>query len=585
MKSGCGSLSFDANGVIHTSPAATPWVRAPTAIQALKARFIFKGLTRFVTSTRVLPSTRKHTSGVVFTRRTCLALRMNSPCLNRRQFLCRSSLVVSGACLGLPRLSRAAGGPANWDPSAPFITPGRKLNVQPVFMCKLPTRKEASSWKSWGGVQTDSAMREETARIEAELKQLALQADFGLAFRPLLIVSSAEALRPAEREKADVTLLYACSGGGELLQACLGLNEHTVIFVRCASGPTYYWYEALSSRLLSTDTAGGVTEANAMPARPHVDDVVVDDPADLLWRLRGLHGLKNFVGTRIVALGGPWGKYAPDAAQKAQERFGLKIVDVSYDDFGPRIRRALADQKAMASAEDWVRRYLAVPGTALHTERKFVVNAFVLYRLFKDLLEEHQASAFTIKSCMGTILPMAETTACLSLSLMNDEGAIAFCESDFVIIPAGLLLRHIARKPVFLHNSTFPHKGIVTCAHCTSPRRLDGQKYEPAEVLTHFESEYGAAPKVDMPIGQEVTFVDPEYSKPRWLGFKGTVKSNPAYDICRSQQDVLIQGDWRKLVPEVRDSHWVMAYGDYLRELGYAARKLGLHWETIAAEA
>jgi len=209
------------------------------------------------------------------------------------------------------------------------------------------------------------------------------------------------------------------------------------------------------------------------------------------------------------------------------------------------------------------------------------VNAFVLYRLFKAMMREHDAPAFTIKSCMGMILPMAQTTACLTLSLLNDEGWIAFCESDFVIIPAGLLLRHVAHRPVFLHNSTFPHQGLVTCAHCTSPRRLDGRRYAPAQLLTHYESEYGAAPKVEMPLGQEVTFINPEYSTPRWLGFKGTIRANPFYDICRSQQDVAVQGAWRKLLAEVRDSHWVMAYGDWLKELGYAARKVGVHWVTL----
>ena len=62
----------------------------------------------------------------------------------------------------------------------------------------------------------------------------------------------------------------------------------------------------------------------------------------------------------------------------------------------------------------------------------------MLYDVFKDLMREHDATAFTVKSCMGTIIPMSETTACLPLELLNDEGLIAFCESDFVIIPAGL---------------------------------------------------------------------------------------------------------------------------------------------------
>jgi hypothetical protein len=197
-------------------------------------------------------------------------------------------------------------------------------------------------------------------------------------------------------------------------------------------------------------------------------------------------------------------------------------------------------------------------------------------------MRDQDAAAFTINSCMSTILPMAKTTACLTLSLLNDAGAPAFCESDFVIIPSGILLHYISGKPVFLHNSTFPHKGMVTCAHCTGPRRMDGARYEPAQILTHYESEYGAAPKVEMPKGQVVTMIDPEYTTGRWLGFTGVVDSNPFYDICRSQQDVAIQGNWKKLLREARDSHWMMAYGDHLKELGYAASKIGITWENIS---
>jgi hypothetical protein len=217
------------------------------------------------------------------------------------------------------------------------------------------------------------------------------------------------------------------------------------------------------------------------------------------------------------------------------------------------------------------------------TDREFIVNAFLLYRVFKDLMREYNAQAFTIRACMSTILPIAQTTACLSLSLLNDEGMLAFCESDFVIIPAGILLHYISGKPVFLHNSTFPHQAIVTCAHCTAPRRMNGSRYEPVKIMTHYESDYGAAPKVEIPIGQEVTFIDPEYSSGRWLKFKGIVRANPFYEICRSQQDVEIQGNWQQLVKEVRDSHWMMAYGDYLKEVGYAARKIGIKCVDISS--
>jgi len=488
----------------------------------------------------------------------------------------------AGAAITWPPALFAGAAVEDWNPNKPFVRLGKPLRVQPVFMYALPTKREATSWRSWGGVQTEPAVAEEVARIGRELQQMAAKADFGVRILPVVKVTSIEEATKLAGQDYDVTLVYACTGRVELLRACLGLKKATVVFVRHRSGPVYYWYEALSTRILKTDAKDSASGSGADLHQAHVDDVVVDDYGELLWRCRALFGVKNLLSTRILALGGAWGKYAPDAPQKAAERFDLKIIDVSYDVFGPQLRRAREDRDLVAAAELWTKRYLALPKTRLATDRKFVVNAFVLYRVMKDLMVEHEAQAFTIKSCMGTIIPMSETTACLPLELLNDEGLIAFCESDFVIIPAGLLLRYIAGKPVFLHNSTFPHQRRVTCAHCTCPRRLDGRKYEPAKIMTHYESDYGAAPKVEMPRGQPVTFIDPEYSTTRWLGFTGTVKANPFYDICRSQQDVEIQGDWKRLVSEVRDSHWMMAYGDYLREIGYAARKLGLEWVSLS---
>ena len=297
---------------------------------------------------------------------------------------------------------------------------------------------------------------------------------------------------------------------------------------------------------------------------------------------RPLCAEKKLRGSRVVALDGAWGKYSPDAPRLAEERYGFKIIDVPYADFESRLKRAQADQGCMAEAERSTAEFLSLPQTSLETDRRFVTNAFLLHRLLKELLEENAASVFTIKSCMGTIIPMARTTACLTLALLNDEGPMAFCASDFVIIPAGILLRYLAGRPVFLHNSTFPHRATVTCAHCTCPRRLDGRTYAPAKIVTHYESDYGAASKIDMPLGQEVTFIDPEYSTRRWLGFTGKVEGNPAYEIGRSQQDVRIQGNWRRRVGEVRDSHWVMAYGRHLDATGYALRKLGMEWVNLS---
>jgi len=501
--------------------------------------------------------------------------------VNRREFLGLTTTGIAGGVLGLTTSSVADSHSQAWDPDKPLLCTGRALVVQPVLMYQVAQRRPATSWKSWGGVQSDEAAATEAARIDADLQALCSTAGFPLTALPTAKVKSVEQAAKVHDGRYDAVVVYAASGSGELLKACFApkKDRDTVIFVRRSSGPAYYWFEALSTRYLKCADEGAPAPAGR---EVHVEDVVVDDPGELLWRLRALYAMKNFLGARIVALGGPWGKYAPQAPDVARERFGFQIIDVSYEDVTPRIKAALESRERMAVAEQAARTYLAMPGTTLATTKEFVVNAFMLHGVFKDLMREHNAPAFTIRNCMSTIMPISQTTPCLTLGLLNDEGLMAFCESDFVIIPAGILLHYICGRPVFLHNSTFPHAGVVTCAHCSSPRRFDGIHYEPARILTHYESEYGTGTKVEIPVGRQVTFVDPQYSTGRWLGFTGIVRNNPGYEICRSQHDVEIQGDWKKLLNEVRDSHWMMAYGDHLKELAYAARKLGIQWVGLA---
>lgn len=469
-----------------------------------------------------------------------------------------------------------------WNPASPFLIWGKPLRVRPILMYAVPEKREMTSWRSWGGVLTDESAAEEVERITNELRALAGKADFPLEVLPVAKVKTPEEAAQALQGEYDVVMVYPAAGGGKLLQACVPPEGDALLFARHRSGPIYYWYEALSVAYLNTDKERAPGQEPPRLGKAHVDDVVIDDYDEALWRLRALYGVKNLTGARIVAVGGIMGKYAGDAPERWKAKHRLEITEIGYEEMEKRIQNAFANADRMAQAERWTDAYLKLPQTTLKTDRTFVVNAFLLYGIFKDLMREHRSPAFTIKECMSTIIPMSKTTACLTLSLLNDEGLIAFCESDYVVTPAGILLRHIAGKPVFMHNSTFPHQGLVTCAHCSAPRRMNAGRYEPVTLLTHEESDFGASPKVEIPLGQEVSFIDPEYAVGRWVGIRGNVIGNPFYPICRSQQDVKIQGQWKKLLSEVRDSHWMMAYGDYLKEAGYAARKMDIQWENIS---
>jgi hypothetical protein len=452
------------------------------------------------------------------------------------------------------------------------------LIVKPVFTYEIPTRMEQTSWRSWGGIQTEKDAAEEIVRIQTELKLLDSRTDFPVSFLPVSGVRKTQDLSDiADLESADIFIIYASGGGMDTFAALNSMGKNIIFFCRYKSGPVYLWYEIISPRFLRqhSDTLAvkGVDE----------DDIVIDSQDELLWRLRALAGLKNTVNSRILAIGGPgaWSQPLDVAMKLVKEKYKLDIQTISYDELGSLIKEARKDSSVVASAKINADKYLQDTGIKLETDRKFVENCFVLEDILKRLMERYNCRAITINNCMGTIMPLAETSACLTLSLLNDAGYLAFCESDFVVVPAGLLLANITGKPVFLNDPTYPHDNKITLAHCTAPRRMDGKILEPARILTHFESDYGAAPKVEMLIGQIVTNILPDFEFKRNVGLIGKIIDNPFLDICRSQIDISYDCDSRSVAEQMPGFHWITVYGDYMKETGYALKKIGIKFETL----
>lgn len=495
--------------------------------------------------------------------------------LTRRQFmkLAGTGAVGTVALSGLSwtELSAANSTLKNVDKRNPLI-------VKPVLTYEIPERQKQTSWRAWGGIQTKKDVQDEITRINSELKILKEGSDFPVEFLPVTEAASVNDIKKLDdTKKADTYIIYAAGGSMDIFSALNETGKNIIIFCRHKSGPVYLWYEIISPRFLRqhSDTLAvkGIDE----------DDVVIDNQDELLWRLRSLAGLKNTLGTRILAVGGPsaWAQPLEVSMKAISETYKLEILTVSYDELGRLITEARRNNQTISQTKRRADEYLLTAGTLLETQRQYVENCFVLEEIFLQMMNRYDCRAITINNCMGTIMPLAETSACLTLSLLNDAGYLAFCESDFIVVPSGILLSGISGKPVFLNDPTYPHDNIITLAHCTAPRKMDGRKTEPARILTHFESDYGAAPKVEMAVGQVVTNIMPDFAFKRNVGLLGKIIDNPMMDICRSQIDISYECDSRKIAAEMPGFHWMTCYGDYMRETGYALKKIGIKFENL----
>ena len=494
--------------------------------------------------------------------------------LSRRGFLggIGAGVVVSTALAG-------AGETGETRPAARktgFPT-GGALRVQPVLGYDTPQRKDRTSWRNYGEIFSDDAAKEEARRIESELNALAERADFPFEVFPVILAKEEAAIKKAV--DADVDVLLPCAAGGHVGWYWMLANsgKPNVMFLRHKSGPYYLYHEIAHWRVLRHHE-DAMAEANM-----DVWDVVVDDYDELLWRLRALYGLKNAKGTKMLAIGslaaysGPAQENGP---KHAKEVWGYDIEVIPREDYKQRLGALRTDAKRMSEIEGETDEFLARPNVKLATERRFVLNSFAAWHVCRDLLEEKNAFNFGFDLCMGhQVIGMLDTPPCLVLALANDEGYTAYCHTDLSHTLPGVLLRWITGQPTFLCNTHFPHRGIYTVAHCAAPMKMNGRDFEPTTVMTHYESDYGAATKVTYPKGQVVTVIQPDLHLTRWHGFKGTVLDSPSLPMCRSQMDIQIEGDWKRLAEDVEGFHAQIVYGDYLREVGYALKKLGaLEW-------
>jgi len=466
-----------------------------------------------------------------------------------------------------------------------MINTGKELVIQPLLRHRIEKPVSHGSWRNWGDVHTEEAAIQEVARITSELEGLKRMAEFPIKILPVKRATSHDEGEKIMMERNyDLMLLYAAGAEYDRnLDPCIPDDRFCLIFVRHKNGPMYDWYENASNRFLRV--GGKEFEIDSLRYYNGVgpDDIIVDEYSEVLWRVRALYGLHNFIGKKILALGGAAGKLTSMAPDVARTKFNLDIKEIEYDDLAKRLKSAMKDSNLERQVKETMKQYMEIPDTQVETKSDFIRNSFYLYYIFKDYMLENNATAFTINACMRTIMDVSQTTACLTLSILNDEGYLAFCESDFVVIPSGILLHYTSGTPVFLHNPTYPAKNNVTCAHCTSPRRMDGMSYEPADLVTHYESDYGAAIKVYMQMNQKVTLIDPDAAQKRWLGVEGVIAGNPHLAACRSQQEVNFIGDTDTFRREIKGSHWMMAYGNWTKEMGYACRKMGLDWLNISS--
>jgi hypothetical protein len=255
--------------------------------------------------------------------------------------------------------------------------------------------------------------------------------------------------------------------------------------------------------------------------------------------------------------------------QMIKERLGIDLVGVPQKRFDDLLKGV--DQEA---AQQEAKKWLAEAKKNIEPTQEDVLKAAQVSLALDRLIEEEQAQALAVGTCMGWL---ARGFPCLGFTRLRDRGIPASCEGDMDSLLTMILFGYMFDIPGFQGNATFDtSKNAVWTAHCVGPLKMDGPKGPDAPYLLRSHSEIGGGvvPEIQYRLGQKVTRTK-LVNLDTLVMSTGTIREVPAKSVraCRTQI-VTEVGDAAQMVRNwgggVVDGdmmtllHRVVFYGDHV---------------------
>ncbi len=201
----------------------------------------------------------------------------------------------------------------------------------------------------------------------------------------------------------------------------------------------------------------------------------------LRQRIFELNFINTLKKTRIGVLGKPsdWLIASEVDYEDVYRTWGVSIIDIEMEEVKSNIKQfSESDTKEIQSV------FYDFPFNNNIT-LKDIAKVAIIYIGVKKTILDNKLSALTLR-CFD-LLDSFNTTGCLALSKLNDEGIPAGCEGDIPSIFTMLINQMISGTPSFMANPSSIEDKTITLAHCTVPLSM----VDTFEFKTHFESGIG----------------------------------------------------------------------------------------------
>ena len=192
-----------------------------------------------------------------------------------------------------------------------------------------------------------------------------------------------------------------------------------------------------------------------------------------------------------------------------------------------------------------------------------LIYSIKVYLAMKKLIEQHDLDAITIR-CFDLL--QFNYTACLGMSLCNDEGITSGCEGDLQATFSMMIATLLTGHPCWMANPSRIDmvKNTITLAHCTVPLKMLTQS---PTLTSHMESDLSTA--IQAPLEKRtVTLLRIGGNFDQMIIATGKIIRTGMEDetLCRTQAEIELSGNISDWIENCPGNHQVLIYGD-IKEL------------------
>lgn len=237
----------------------------------------------------------------------------------------------------------------------------------------------------------------------------------------------------------------------------------------------------------------------------------------------------------------------------AKERFGVELVDVTFEEF----------KKEIDTAKLIIDPVVYKNKLNEKISEETLEVAIKIFSALYSIIKKHNLNGLTVR-CFD-LLGVYHNTSCLALALLNEMGYVATCEGDIPAMITMGVIRKAFNKSSFQVNPSYINlnERYGYFAHCTIPLDMCISY----DLDTHFESGLGIGIKGHLNLSKVTVFkIDPTLQK--YEVFAGQIVANLNHsNLCRTQLKIQFSEDISSLTNLPCGNHLIIVKGNHKDEI------------------